>query len=432
MKRIIALILACTVTLCGCAQNSSVSPDVRTTPDTDVVEEGGVQENETAEVVEKEETTSGEEDKVVEIPEEERGDDTPYEYVPEFQALDDEELLKYVEDDIYAELVAKLDSDQYYVENVHAVYVSKEYLEEVSYNSQSSIFFGYTLEDIKDVYGDTKFVFTLGDNGETVVQPFEDYDDTYDQIIKNVAIGTGVILVCVTVSVVTAGAGAPAVSLIFAASAKTGTIMALSSGALGGVASGVVTGIQTGDMDQALKAGALAGSEGFKWGAVSGALVGSASEAIALKGATLNGLTMNEAAVIQKETGYPLEVIQQFHSPEEYEVFKAAGLKAQMINGKPALIRSDIDLMRVDEWGRTNLQRMKLGLSPLDSAGNSYELHHIGQEADATLAILTQAEHDNAALHGFKAISEIDRKAFGVQRSNFWKTMATVLESGGI
>ena len=25
----------------------------------------------------------------------------------------------------------------------------------------------------------------LGDNGETVVQPFEDYDDTYDQIIKN-------------------------------------------------------------------------------------------------------------------------------------------------------------------------------------------------------------------------------------------------------
>lgn len=432
MKRIIALVLACAVTLCGCAQNSSVSPDVRTAPDTEAIEESSEPGKKPAEAVEEDKAAIEEENTAVGIPEDEHGDDTPYEYTPEFQSLDDEELLQYVEDDIYAEVVAKLDSDQYYVENVHAVYVSKEYLEEVSYNSQSNIFFGYTLEDIKDLYGDTKFVFTLGDNGETVVQPFGDYDDTYDQIIKNVAIGTGVILVCVTVSVVTGGAGAPAVSMIFAASAKTGTIMALSSGALGGVASGVVRGIQTGDMNQALKAGALAGSESFKWGAVSGTLAGGASEAIALKGATLNGLTMNEAAVIQKETRYPLEVIQQFHSTEEYEVFKKAGLKAQMINGETALIRNDIDLMRVDEWGRTNLQRMKLGLSPLDPSGKSYELHHIGQEAGVTLAILTQAEHDNAALHGFKAISEIDRKAFAVQRSNFWKTMATVLESGAI
>ena len=432
MRRIIALVLACAVTLCGCAQNSSVTADVKSAPEVEEATETDIEAAKDESAMPEKTVETEEEEKPVEIPEEERGDDSIYEYAPEFENLDDEELLQYVEDDIYAELVAKLNSDNYYVENVHAVYVSKEYLEELSYNSRSNIFFGYTLEDIENAYGDTKFVFTLGDNGETVVEPFEDYDDTYDQIIKNVAIGTGVILVCVTVSVVTAGAGAPAVSLIFAASAKTGTIMALSSGALGGVASGVVTGIQTGDMNEALKAGALAGSEGFKWGAISGALVGGASEAIALKGATLNGLTMNEAAAIQKETGYPLEVIQQFHSTEEYEVFKTAGLKARMINGKTALIRNDIDLMRVDEWGRTNLQRMKLGLSPLDSSGNYYELHHIGQEADATLAILTQAEHDNAALHGFKVISEIDRKAFAVQRTNFWKTMATVLESGAI
>ena len=38
--------------------------------------------------------------------------------------------------------------------------------------------------------------------------------------------GSGVILVCVTVSVVTGGAGAPAVSMIFAASAKSGAIFA--------------------------------------------------------------------------------------------------------------------------------------------------------------------------------------------------------------
>ena len=103
-----------------------------------------------------------------------------------------------------------------------------------------------------------------------------------------------------------------------------------------------------------------------------------------------------------------------------------------MINGQTALIRSDIDLNMVDEFGRTNLERMASGLSPLDANGATYELHHIGQKADATLAILTQAEHDNAALHGFKAISEIDRTAFASQRRNFWKSMSVLLQSGGI
>ena len=41
---------------------------------------------------------------------------------------------------------------------------------------------------------------------------------------------------------------------------------------------GFVEGIRTGDFDSALKAGALAGSEGFKWGAISGAALGGVSE----------------------------------------------------------------------------------------------------------------------------------------------------------
>jgi hypothetical protein len=150
-----------------------------------------------------------------------------------------------------------------------------------------------------------------------------------------------------------------------------------------------------------------------------------------LKGAELN-ISLQDAAAIQMETGYPAEVIAQFHSMEEYQVFKDAGLTATMVNGETALVRSDIDLNLIDDYGRTNLQRMELGLSPLDSAGNYYELHHIGQEADATLAILTQSEHDSAALHGFKTISEIDRYTFASQRKYFWKTMAQKLESGAV
>ncbi len=430
MKRMLSLILSAAITLNGCAyrNNKNTEPANITVSKLNIET---VISDDTQETSSEEKPDSSINNGIDTIfGRETSGEITSFRYEPEFENLDDKDLLRYIEDDVYAELVSTLDSDQYFVENVETIYISKEYLEEISYNSKSNIFFGYTLQDLDNAYGDTKYVFTLGDNGETIVTQFEDYDDTYEKVIKNVAIGTGVILVCVTVSFVTAGAGAPAASMIFAASAKTGTVMALTSGAFGGIAAGVITNVQTGDMDQALKTAALEGSEGFKWGAIFGMLSGGANEAIALKGATLNGLTMNEAAAMQKETGYPLDVIKQFHTKEEYEVFRTANLQAHMVNGKTALIRNDIDLLGVDESGRTNLQRMKLGYSPLDINGNSYELHHIGQRSDASLAILTRYEHNNAVLHGFKSITEIDRTLFISQRKQFWITMADILESG--
>lgn len=432
MKRMISLILVCALVLSGCAQTQRTATVSTENDQVEIQNENtyAPQMEEPAEVEKTDEMVqdSGE----VPIAEGEDADPEPYKYEVDFDSLNDEELMRYVEDNIYAQLVSELDSDKYLVENVSTTYVSQEYIDELAFNSQSNIYFGYTLAELDEAFQGTRYVFTLGDEGNTIVTAFEAYDDTYEKVIKNVAVGTGVILVCVTVSMVTGGAGAPAVSMIFAASAKTGTIFALSSGALSGVAAGVTTGIQTKDMEQAKKAAALVGSESFKWGAIMGSVSGGASEAIALKGATLKGLTMNEAAVIQKESKYPIEVIKQFHNVEEYEVFKTANLKPYMINGKTALVRADIDMNLVDELGRTNLQRMKLGLSPMDANGFSYELHHIGQEADATLAILTQAEHDSVALHGYKISTVIDRKKFARQRRNFWKTMATVLESGGL
>ena len=133
---------------------------------------------------------------------------------PDFQGLNDPALLPYLEDTLYQELVSALDSEDYFVENVSAIYISQEYLDELAYNSQANIFFGYTLDELDAQFQGEKYVFTLGDHDETVVQPFEAYDDTMNRIIRNVAVGTGVILICVTVSVVTAGAGAPAVSMI--------------------------------------------------------------------------------------------------------------------------------------------------------------------------------------------------------------------------
>lgn len=318
---------------------------------------------------------------------------TPQDDEISFEQLSDPELLTYVEENIYVELINDLNSGGYFVENVSALYLSNEYLEEVAYNTQSNIYFGYTLAELDEFFQGERYVFSLGDDGRTIVQPFEAYENIYERVIQNVAIGTGVILVCVTVSLVSAPA-APAVSMIFAASAKTGTAVALSSGALGSIAAGVVTGIQTGDLDVALDAAALAGSESFKWGAISGVLEGGITQTISLKGATLGGLTMNEAAMIQQESKLPLEFIKNFHSMDEYKVYRDAGLQLTKVNGKWALLQ-DIDWDILDESGRTNAQRIADGLNPIDSAGKSYELHHIGQKQDSPLALLSSDQHRN-------------------------------------
>ena len=193
--------------------------------------------------------------------------------IPEYSSYGDASFLKYVENKVYTDTLDSLDSDEYFIENVQTLYYSQEYIDELLYNSQTNIYFGFTLSELEEAFGGEKYVFTLGDDGKTTVKAFEAYDDTFEKVMKNLAIGGGVILVCVTVSAVTAGLGtAPAVSSIFAFAAKGGIVGALSSGAIGGIVSGTVTGIKTNDFKEALKAAAVGGSEGFKWGAISGAL----------------------------------------------------------------------------------------------------------------------------------------------------------------
>lgn len=350
-----------------------------------------------------------------------------------FVNLDDPELLQYMEEAIYTLLVDDLGSDSYFVENVHAIYISKEYLEEVAYNSQSNIYFGYTLAELESQFQGEKYIFTLGDDGKTTVQKFEAYDDTYERIVKNVVIGSGVILICVTISAVAVSIGAPAVSLIFAASAQTGTTLALSSGLFSGVSAGVMTGINTKDFRKALKAAALAGSEGFKWGAISGIITGGLAKTAGLYGAKLNGLTMNEAAKIQLDSKLPLEYIKSFHSVAEYNVYKQAKLQPETINGKWAYVRN-IDWNFYDSVSeKTNVQRVCNGLPPLDPTGMPYQLHHIGQKADSPLAILTAKEHTGnySILHKFlsagtgKNVNTYDWK---VQRSAFWKSLLYITD----
>lgn len=255
-----------------------------------------------------------------------------------FNEFTDSAFLQYVEDTVYSNLAYSLGDDDYVIENVEAVYISQEYLDEVAYNSKSNIFFGYTLEEIEKVYQGSPWVFTLGSNGETTVIPYEDYDDTYDQIIRNVATGTGVILICVTVSVATGGAGLAPISAIFAASAKTATAFALSSGLMGGLSKAIITGIQTGDFNEALKAGELAASKGFKWGAISGALIGGTGEAINQFGAA-SRLVNNAGGDVIRSWRESEQYVQELYGGSEQMSF----LDGQLVpKGTPGSTRPDV------------------------------------------------------------------------------------------
>lgn len=407
MKRIIALLLALTMILTGCSQPQAQAPS------TDVTDEHISD--------------------MISVPAEWT------EVQAEFDSLNDENLLLQVENLVYRETVQALNSQEYVVENVNAVYLSKEYLEEVEYNSQSNVYFGYTLAELNELFQGSRYIFTLGEDGNTTVQELQVIEDkTTETMLKNVAIGTGVILVCVTVSVVSAGVGAPAVSMIFAASATTAKTFALSSAAFGGISAGIVRGIETGDFGEAMEAAAIGATEGFKWGAISGAVIGGGTEAFILKSATKSGLTMNEVALIQADSNLPMDVISQLHSMDEYLVYKQAGLKPVMVNGRVALVQN-IDLNYVsqlpDGTEVTNLVRMQKGYAPLDPAtGKAYQLHHIGQKADGTLAVLTEAQHqgNSTILNIAEKASEIDRPGFGNTRKEFWQYVGThVFGNGG-
>lgn len=354
------------------------------------------------------------------------------ESAPEFRRMGDAALLPYLENSLYEQLVSDLDSSDYFVENVQAVYISQEYLDELAFNSQENVYFGYTLAELNAQFQGEKYIFTLGENNETVAVPWTDYDDAYDRVIRNVAIGTGVILVCVTVSVVSAGVGAPAVSMIFAMAAKDSAVRGLLGAAKSGVPAFIATAVRTGDMQQAAREAALTGSEDFKWGAICGSISGGVTEAVGLKGATLNGLSMNEAAQIQRESGYPLDVIKGFRTMEQYEVCQKAGLVPKIVDGKMALIRQ-IDLDFVDEMGNTNLTRMQQGLAALDPAtGEEYQLYYIVESRQSTIAILTKTEYmqsDSSEIwHTAAEMPQNDRWFFENQREDFWENMANIVK----
>ncbi|MNS83275.1 Ribonuclease YobL [compost metagenome] len=146
----------------------------------------------------------------------------------------------------------------------------------------------------------------------------------------------------------------------------------------------------------------------------------------------LPGMSQETRERLEK-LGLPKEVLDVINSEAEARIYEEANLEPAQVNGKDALIRTDIDYDQKDAFGRTNLDRMKLGLAPLDAEGRPIELHHIGQKQDSPLAELTRDEHrgngNDNVLHNKLKESEIARDDFDKERKEYWKARAEQIES---
>ncbi len=258
------------------------------------------------------------------------------ENIEKFYSLNDKKLLQYIEDEVYANMTENFGSEDYKIESVDAIYISKEYLEELEYNSKENIYFGYTLSELDSKYTGSRYVFTIDDNGKTITKIFEKYDDTYDKVIKNVLIGSGVIVVCVVVTIFSGGIGAPhCISMLFTTSAKTAATFAASSGALSFAATAIVKGIETKNVEETLKQATLAGSDGFKWGAITGVVAGGITETLSLvkSARTIPSFRQSELTVLERTKGAKEQI--SFLNGKEVSCFTKGATRPDVIVKNP-------------------------------------------------------------------------------------------------
>lgn len=146
-----------------------------------------------------------------------------------------------------------------------------------------------------------------------------------------------------------------------------------------------------------------------------------------------------DKAKLRMRTGWSGGILDCISSLAEAEIYIRAGLKEAVVDGRPALIRSDIDwsdfacrhewlkekFADYDSWkDYNNADLIGEGYPPRDHNGDPYELHHIGQHQDSPFTELTWKEHigegNNAILHPIRE-SEIDRQRFAQEKSEYWQ-----------
>lgn len=126
------------------------------------------------------------------------------------QKMSDADFVKKLEDSVYQLIVKDLDENgnrkDLQVQDVKAVYLSKEYLEQYTYNTKETKFFGTTLGELEKKFDKQKYVFDIDENGKTTCHAVGDFDNTFEEVTQAALLGSGVILISVTIVCVTGGA----------------------------------------------------------------------------------------------------------------------------------------------------------------------------------------------------------------------------------
>lgn len=330
MKRIILVVLAICILLSGCSNGKPLTSDENT--GADVVEN----RNDNQENI----TNSTDEDIFsIEFIDE----------IPDFGSVSNPELLPYIESDIILGLNRELSEQNYFIENVSAIYLSEEYIEEVNYNSKENIFFGYTLSELDQKFDGKRYVFTLGENGNTIVKEFNKYDDSYERMLTNIAVGTGVILICVTVTYFSAGAASgtalQTVNLYFSAAAKGSITLAKCGTGIGAIAGGLIEALKNGgDFESVVKSSVLGATEGLKFGAIFGAIAGASAEAFSQYVASTAKATQISKLLadpnIKEWRKAELRALQKYGGQEQVSYFEGKVVEKTVENStRPDIVR---------------------------------------------------------------------------------------------
>ena len=223
----------------------------------------------------------------------------------------------------YIRLTVEDDLQEYYpeytVDYVECIYISQEYIDEFYYNSLSNIYYGYDYNEIASYMQDTNWVFSVDENGQTVVIEDVGSSNALADIVKKVAIGAGVILICVVVSCASGGAGAAPIACFFAGAAKGAIVGAVSGAAVSGVIGGAISGIQTKSWDGVFEGALTSAADGFMWGAISGALVGGFSSTACFTGDTLVKTNKGYVPICDVSVGDYVYSYNEFANIYEYQ-----------------------------------------------------------------------------------------------------------------
>ena len=217
---------------------------------------------------------------------------------------DDPKYIEYYECMMYDSIDKSLDPDKYVIQSIDTYYYSKEYLETLDFNSKENVFWGYKLSELDEVFQGQKYVFSMDEDGNTTVTEYKEQEEdgkfssVFGSVLKNVAIGAGIIVTVVVLKDI--AAGTCVATFITKYALKPTIAYARDFALVNGVTTAVITGFETKDFKTALEATALAASEGL----MIGAIVGTASGLIRGTGTELLALTKFRAPYSPKIARY--------------------------------------------------------------------------------------------------------------------------------